>query len=168
MQQDAADVMYIESDAELDTGLMSDEPEKETLQQSAGTGQALQPTSASTTATLLATCVQSAMEVQGEEEAMEAEAALDVNLPMPESDMATAVSSATPTPIPIYSMVVNSPPIPSIPTPTPNTITNCNSIFPHPAILLYSMRQGPHPSSTAQAGALVQSTLGELSQFPAQ
>ena len=103
------------------------------------------------------------MDLQGVEEAMEAEAELDVNVPTPESDMATAVSSPTPTPITIYSVVVNSPPIPSIPTPTPTTITNCNAIFPNPAILLNAKSQGPHPSSTAQARALVQSTLSELS-----
>ena len=83
--------MHVESDAESDTGLMIDDPAKEILQQSAGKGQAVQLISTNTSVTLLATGVPTPMDLQGEEEEMETEAALDVNVPTLESDMATAV-----------------------------------------------------------------------------
>ena len=95
-------MVHIELHAESDTGLMSDERWKEILQHRAGKGQALQLISANTSVTLLATGVPTPMDLEGEEETMEADAGLDVNVPRPDSEMAKALSSATPTPIPIY------------------------------------------------------------------
>ena len=59
--------MQIESDAESDPGLLIDEPAKETPKESALTEQAAQPMSADTSGTPLATGVQTALDVQGEE-----------------------------------------------------------------------------------------------------
>ena len=48
--------------------------------------------------------VHTQIDVQGEEEAKEWEAAFDVNVPTPESEGAMSASSRKPTPIPIYSI----------------------------------------------------------------
>ena len=87
---------------------------------------------------------------------MEAEVAFDLNAPTTESYIATAVSSLTPTPITIYSIAVSSAAVPSIPTRTRTTITNCNHISTNLAILLNALSHDPHRSSTAHSGALVQ------------
>ena len=70
--QDAAEVVHIVSDAESDPGLMIDEPAHETVTESAGTEHAMPLTSGATNATPLAMGVQTTMNEQGEEEAMDA------------------------------------------------------------------------------------------------
>ena len=128
-------------------------------------GEAVQSASAHKSATPLEMGVSTPMEVQGEEEAMEPEAALDMNVPTTESDVATAVSSPTPTQILIYSMVVSSTPVPAIPTATNTTITNCNASLRNPAILLHALSQGPHLSPIAHTEPLSQSTMSALTRI---
>ena len=81
-----------------------------------------------------------------------------MNVPTPEREEPMTVSSRMTIPIYIYSTVLSSSQVPSIPTPTRTTIRNFNAIFPNKAIFLYAFEQCPNPSSTAQESALVQST----------
>ena len=83
-KQEAAEGLHIESDAESDTGLMSAEPATEIPKQNAGMELAMQLASADTSAIPMATGLQTPMDVQGEEEAMETEVALDLNVPTAE------------------------------------------------------------------------------------
>ena len=134
---------------ESSSGLIIDETAKETPKQSAAAGLAMQSASAVPSAAALATGGETPIDVQGVEEDMEPEVALDLTVPTPESERAMAVSSPTPTPISIYPTVVSASSVPSIPTTTSCTITNCNAKFPNPAIRLYALSLGPHPASTA-------------------
>ena len=108
---------------------------------------------------------------QGKEEAKEGEAALDVNVPKPESDMETPVCSPTPNPVSIYSTPL-SPPTPT-PIPIYSTVTStaqvppvlvptCNSIT---EILRYAFGHAPHPSLILPAAALVQSMMSAQRQI---
>ena len=113
------------------------------------------------------------MDVEQEEEEMETAQVLEANIPKLEefssavvnshaptliSILSTVLSAPKSTPIPIYSMVMSVAQVPQSPTPNPR-ITNCNAIFPIPAIIGYAFGQGPHPSLNAQPEALVQPTM---------
>ena len=143
---DAVQGGAIESDVESKSGLIIDEPAKEAAKDRAATGQGMQSARADITAATLRLGGEAPMEVQGEEQEMETEVALDLNVPTPESEAAMTVSSPTPTPISIYSTVVSASQVPSIPTPTLSTITNCSAICPILAFTFYAMSQSPHSS----------------------
>ena len=61
--------------------------------------QAGQSTRANRNATLVAIGVSKPRDLQGAEQEMEMETALDMNVPTPESELVMALSSRTPTPI---------------------------------------------------------------------
>ena len=83
-------------------------------------------------ATLLATGVQSPMEVELEDEEVQIEAALETSTHMLEKSANAVTSSPTLTPIPIYSTIVSSP------TPTPIPIY---SFIPPIPKFLHPLRQ---------------------------
>ena len=101
--------------------------------ESAGIGSVAQYTSASTSAVPLAMAVEMPMDVATSEGM--------------ESELAMASGSPPPSPASIYATLVSSYEVPSLLTLSHGTISKCKAIFPNPAIRLYAMSQGPHPSS---------------------
>ena len=122
-------MLAIESEAESNSGLRSDEPAEGMAKRSAGTGPTVQAASANTRATPLAKNVPTPMEVQGEEE-VETEVAMEISTPTLEELASAVPSSATPATITIYSTIVSSP----TPTPIPiySKVLSVHQVPPSP------------------------------------
>ena len=170
------EIVAIESDEESSAQLVIDDQAEGMPEQSAGTGPAVQSTSANRSATPKGVDVRTPMEV---EEEAEVGMAMEVSVPTPE-DLGMAVASTpTPTPDHTYSTIVSAPtPIPilttaNFPMPTPAPIySTLITTSPLPATLLpicdaitdtlrYALWQRPNPTLLTQQTTLVQSAMSE-------
>ena len=164
--EEEPDVVALPSDEESDSELVIDSSAEGTVEQSAGTGPAVQSISAITSATPMETEARENGEKEPEEElggggetAMETSVPTQDELsmavagsptPTPDHTYPTVVRSSTPTPAPIYSIT-------STTSSVPSTLVHISDVMT--AILRYALNQGPHPATLTQQAALLQTTM---------